>query len=97
MRFIYSFNSFDLTELKAQQFELERRVVARTAELATAKAEAESANAVKTRFMANVSHEMRTPMNGILGLADIGKRKVGKASDEALSGYFDKIRFRKTA
>lgn len=82
---------FDLTERKARQFELERRVVARTAELATAKVEAESANAVKTRFMANVSHEMRTPMNGILGLADIGKRKVGKVSDEALSGYFDKI------
>jgi signal transduction histidine kinase len=30
-------------------------------------------------------------MNGILGLADIGKRKVGKVPDAALSGYFDKI------
>lgn len=82
---------FDLTERKVQQFELERRVVARTAELATAKTEAESANMVKTRFMANVSHEMRTPMNGILGLADIGKRKIGKVSNDVVGGYFDKI------
>lgn len=68
----------DITERKAMQLELERRVLARTEELATARAEAESANAVKTRFMTNVSHEMRTPMNGILGFAEIGKKRPPK-------------------
>lgn len=82
---------YDLTERKAQQLELERRVVARTAELATARAEAESASAVKTRFMANVSHEMRTPMSGILGLAEVGRRSVGKASDEVIGACFERI------
>jgi signal transduction histidine kinase len=79
------------TRLQQMQLELERRVLARTAELATARDAAESADAVKTRFMANVSHEMRTPMNGMLGFAKIGKIKVGKASPEELVAYFDKI------
>lgn len=83
--------SRDITERKSRQLELERCVLARTEELATARAEAECANAVKTRFMSNVSHEMRTPMNCILGLADIGRRKVGKESDDAIRGYFDKV------
>ncbi len=82
---------YDLTERRAQQLELERRIAARTAELATARAEAESANAVKTRFMANVSHEMRTPMTGILGLAEVGRRAVGKATDDVIAGYFERI------
>ena len=45
----YLFNSArDITERKLQQQELERRVAARTEELATARAEAESASAAKT-------------------------------------------------
>ena len=79
------------SRLAEMQRELERRVLARTAELATARDEAESADAVKTRFMANVSHEMRTPMQGVLGFARIGKIKAGKATPEELIGYFDKI------
>ena len=81
----------DISERKLAQLDLERRVLARTAELATARAEAESANAVKTRFMANVSHEMRTPMQGILGFAQIGKSKADSARPERLGEYFEKI------
>lgn len=81
----------DITERKSQQLELERRVLARTEELATARAEAESANAVTTRFMANVSHEMLTPMNGIMGFSEIGKSKAAKSSEELYVNYFDKI------
>ncbi|NTV68984.1 MAG: PAS domain S-box protein [Azonexaceae bacterium] len=81
----------DISERKLAQNELERRVLARTMELATARAEAESANAVKTRFMTNVSHEMGTPMQGILGFAEIGKIKTGDASPEKLRAYFEAI------
>lgn len=40
-------------------------------ELAGARDQAEAANAAKTRFIANISHEVRTPMNGVLGLIDV--------------------------
>jgi|SRR5690348_2897959 len=39
--------------------------------LETAKIRAEEANQAKDRFLANVSHEMRTPLNGVIAMADL--------------------------
>src|SRR5262249_38789858 len=50
---------------------VEGKVRQRAAELAAAKAAAESANVVKSEFLANMSHEIRTPMNGILGMTEL--------------------------
>ena len=46
------------------------------ADLIEAHREAEAANKAKDQFLANISHELRTPMNAILGLLQVLERGV---------------------
>lgn len=58
-------------QLRSAFTEVEDRVAQRTAELATAKKQADIANQSKTRFLTNVSHELRAPLNVILGFTQV--------------------------
>jgi two-component system, sensor histidine kinase and response regulator len=62
-------------ELERHRHHLEDLVMSRTAELATARLQAEEANRAKSVFLANMSHEIRTPLNAIIGLNYLIRRE----------------------
>lgn len=57
-------------QIRRRNLELERIVKERTHELA-------EASAAKTEFLASMSHEIRNPMNGVIGLVNILREQPG--------------------
>jgi nitrogen-specific signal transduction histidine kinase/DNA-binding NarL/FixJ family response regulator len=65
---------------------LEQQIIAHEATIADlrrAKAAAESANEAKSRFLASVSHEIRSPLNSIYGYAQLLERSNGSNALQA--------------
>ena len=69
----------ELTEYAETVERQRRQLVGKQAELENALKMAQSANRAKTRFLNNVSHDIRTPMNAIIGFTELAERHLGDA------------------
>ncbi len=56
-----------------KEFEADQKQIA---ELAAAKFAADEANNAKSVFLSNMSHDLRTPLNGVLGFTDLAIRET---------------------
>ena len=72
----------DVTDEKMRELRQEE-------ELREAKLKAECANKAKSSFLFNMSHDIRTPMNAIIGYADLATRHLQET--EKLGRYLGKI------
>lgn len=58
-------------DLQALNRDLEAQVAARTADLEVALAAAQDSDRMKTEFLAGISHELSTPLQAVIGYADL--------------------------
>jgi len=88
--------------LKRKQFEqqlqeinhnLEERIEQRTSDLKQAKETAEKANQSSSEFLANMTHELRTPLHAILSFSKLGSRKRLDDNPGKKTEYFEKIHY----
>ena len=72
-----------------QSYELNQKLKESHHELETALMHAESANSAKTTFLNNMSHDIRTPMNAIIGFTSLAASHVD--NKEKVKEYLSKI------
>lgn len=78
-----------ISEQKEQEYMYKLELEKKNAELTLAIDKAETANRSKQNFLFNMSHDIRTPMNAIIGFTDLAEQSIDDR--EKVCGYLDKI------
>ena len=81
----------EIKQLKDSFYIMRADIIQKQQLLEKALTEAKLANKAKDEFLANISHELRTPMLGILGFAELGVSKVDDVDRSKLLKYFSRI------
>lgn len=63
------------------------------AELEVAYGKAKAASKAKSSFLLNMSHDIRTPMNAIIGYTNLLEKNLGHTDVEVCKDYLDKIKY----
>ena len=85
---MYAFNVTEQREAYLKGYYAAEEAEKAREKIEEALAKAEAANNAKTIFLANMSHDIRTPINGIMGMLTLAKKE--EMSDN-LSKYINKI------
>lgn len=80
----------DITESVRERIKYEEEREQAQKALEASQAAAEAANKAKTDFLFNMSHDIRTPMNAIIGYTDLMEKHFGEK--ERCWDYLDKIK-----
>ncbi len=94
MLFVLAFMELDTTqreklELDARLAEQKEALECANKELAMAKSEAEVANKSKSTFLFNMSHDIRTPMNAVMGYTSVARKHIN--DQEKVEDCLEKI------
>jgi len=87
--FNHMLDTLQTTQKKLRQ--ANKQLDAKIAELSTRNIELFKANKIKGEFLANISHEFRTPLNAILGFAQVLKDKPLSLKKEKAQRYAENI------
>jgi two-component system sensor histidine kinase BarA len=87
--FNHMLDTLQATQKKLSQ--ANKQLDAKIAELSTRNIELFKANKIKGEFLANISHEFRTPLNAILGFAQVLKDKPLLLKKEKAQRYAENI------
>lgn len=83
-----------ISVLEAELASVRRELVDRTMELEVEREKSSAAETAKARFLAMLSHEMRTPLNAIIGFSDLMEsEQFGPLGNETYKGYAGDIRY----